>query len=84
MINVCNNGVVTLFIEVISVICCLLLNAALEPPKQVPPTWAALAGKNTASAVVQGSVASQPKPQATVKPEIKPETTPVTAPLPQR
>jgi len=45
-------------------------------------SWAALASKNMTSAVVQGSV-SQPKPQATVKPEVKPETTP-TAPLPQR
>jgi len=56
--------------------------AASEPPKQV--SWAALASKNMTSAVVQGSVVSQPKPQATVKPEVKPETTPTTAPLPQR
>jgi len=48
-------------------------------------SWAALASKNMTSAtVVQGSAASQPKPQATVKPEVKPETTPTTAPLPQR
>jgi len=47
-------------------------------------SWAALASKNMASSVVQGSAASQPKPQATVKPEVKPETTPTSAPLPQR
>jgi len=53
-----------------------------EPPKQV--SWAALASKNRTSSVVQGSAASMPKPQATVKPEVKPETTPTSAPLPQR
>ena len=47
-------------------------------------SWAALASKNMTSTVVQGSVASLPKPQATVKPEVKPESTPTTAPLPQR
>jgi len=64
------------------ILCDLLLHAVSEPPKQV--SWAALASKNTNSTVVQGSVASQPKPQATVKPEVKPETTTATAPRPQR
>jgi len=58
------------------------VQAVSEPPKQV--SWAALASKNRTSTVVQGSAASQPKPQATVKPEVKPETTPTAAPLPQR